>query len=64
MAMGWQPWNNLTAGTPGAPLANYGVSGYAFKKTGSQHVVYQGRLSNGSGDGYIHELYSDAAGGT
>jgi hypothetical protein len=67
MAMGWKPWNDLhdgqtTTGDP--PLANYGVSGYAFKQQGTQqgtqHVVYQGRNSDGSGDGYIHELWSDA----
>jgi hypothetical protein len=66
--MVWKPWNDLSAGTSGAGLANYGVSGYAFKKQpntqGTQHVVYQGRVGDGSGDGYIHELYSDAAGGT
>jgi hypothetical protein len=65
MTMGWKPWNDLTDGTSDAPEANYGVSGYAFKKTNSQHVVYQGRSSGGSGDGYIHELWSDAPlGGT
>lgn len=71
--MGWQPWKDLSAGTSGAPLeATLGVSGYAFKQPdaqgqgthGTQHVVYQHRFSDGSGDGHIHELYSDAAGST
>jgi hypothetical protein len=55
MVMGWN-LNDLTART-GAPLAIFSPSGYMFAHEGTQHVVYQGRLGDGSGDGHVHELW-------
>ncbi len=54
---GWHH-NDLTAAT-GAPLADFVPRGYVFEAQGTQHVVYQGQLANGSSDGHIHELWWD-----
>jgi hypothetical protein len=62
IVMGWQPYHDLTTEI-GVPLASYGPSGYVFKyQQGTRHVIYQGRSSDGSGDGKIHELYWNNAG--
>jgi hypothetical protein len=55
MVMGWN-LNDLTARTS-APLAIFSPSGYMFANEGTQHVVYQGRSGDGSGDGHVHELW-------
>ena len=54
--MGWN-LNDLTTRASGATLAIFSPSGYMFANEGTQHVVYQGRLGDGSGDGHIHELW-------
>jgi hypothetical protein len=56
MMMSWN-LNDLSTRAPGATLAIFSPSGYMFANEGTQHVVYQGRLGDGSGDGRIHELW-------
>jgi hypothetical protein len=64
MVMGWEsPARDLVDEIPEAPpaCAGGGPSGYIFTYgiNEGQHIFYQGRLGDGSGDGHIHELYTD-----
>jgi hypothetical protein len=54
--VGW--FSNDLTGRTGCPPAGFGVSGYAFVRQRTQHILFQG-FGNGSGDGRIHELWFD-----